>query len=167
MCVWRQYRRGCQCFQLRGRVAGHATFRELFAQELRRRYAGVGDLTDVSDAGWLSVDEYVGNIAKMVERIRADAPAAEIILVASMLGNPEWHNTPMQSFFGYRDGLKSLCCERVALADLTQMWADLLQFKTYHDLTGNGVNHPNDFGHRTYAQVLLDVLVPLAGGSDK
>ena len=173
-------------------------FRELFAQELRRRYAGVGELTDVSvggigthralelvdsvseskpdlvviafgmnDAGWLSVDEYVGNIAKMVERIRADAPAAEIILVASMLGNPEWHNTPMQSFFGYRDGLKSLCCEGVALADLTQMWSDLLQCKTYHDLTGNGVNHPNDFGHRTYAQVLLDVLVPLAGGSDK
>ena len=55
----------------------------------------------------------------------------------------------------------------MALADLTQMWSDLLQFKTYHDLTGNGVNHPNDFGHRTYAQVLLDVLVPLAGGSDK
>ena len=121
-------------------------FRELFAQELRRRYAGVGDLTDVSvggigtqrglelvdavleskpdlvvmafgmnDAGWLSVDEYVGNIAQMVERIRADAPEAEIILVASMLGNPEWHNTPMPPFFGFRDGLRSLCCEGVAV----------------------------------------------------
>ena len=28
------------------------------------------------------------------------------------------------------------------------------------DLTGNGVNHPNDFGHRVYAQVLSTLLVP-------
>jgi len=27
--------------------------------------------------------------------------------------------------------------------------------KTHHDLTGNGINHPNDFGHRLYAQVIL------------
>ncbi|MCA9060384.1 MAG: hypothetical protein KDA85_17865, partial [Planctomycetaceae bacterium] len=27
------------------------------------------------------------------------------------------------------------------------------------DLTGNGVNHPNDFGHRVYAQVLASLLL--------
>ena len=27
-----------------------------------------------------------------------------------------------------------------------------------HDLSGNGLNHPNDFGHRIYAQTILDQL---------
>ncbi|MBU0478666.1 hypothetical protein KKC91_08875 [bacterium] len=58
-------------------------------------------------------------------------------------------------FTEYRDALRS----GVILADMTQMWMDLLKFKRYHDLTGNGVNHPNDFGHRIYAQVLLGLLV--------
>jgi hypothetical protein len=26
------------------------------------------------------------------------------------------------------------------------------------DLTGNGLNHPNDFGHRLYAQAILEYL---------
>jgi hypothetical protein len=46
----------------------------------------------------------------------------------------------------------------VALADLTGVWTELLARKGYHDLTGNGVNHPNDFGHRLYAQVILGLL---------
>ena len=27
------------------------------------------------------------------------------------------------------------------------------------DLTGNGLNHPNDFGHRLYAQAIVSVLI--------
>jgi hypothetical protein len=27
------------------------------------------------------------------------------------------------------------------------------------DVTGNGVNHPNDYGHRLYAQAILALLV--------
>jgi hypothetical protein len=46
-----------------------------------------------------------------------------------------------------------------ALADLTSLWADLLDRKSVHDLTGNGINHPNDFGHRLYAQTILGLLV--------
>ena len=42
---------------------------------------------------------------------------------------------------------------------MTAVWADLLARKSWHDLTGNGVNHPNDFGHRLYAQVILALLV--------
>jgi hypothetical protein len=30
--------------------------------------------------------------------------------------------------------------------------------KTYLSLTGNGLNHPNDFGHRLYADVVLAVI---------
>ena len=33
-------------------------------------------------------------------------------------------------------------------------WRKLLERKDFYDLTGNGVNHPNDYGHRVYATVL-------------
>ena len=32
--------------------------------------------------------------------------------------------------------------------------------------TGNGVNHPNDFGHRVYAQVLSALLIPAKASSN-
>jgi len=31
--------------------------------------------------------------------------------------------------------------------------------KTYFDITGNGVNHPGDFGHRVYAEVISALLL--------
>ena len=49
------------------------------------------------------------------------------------------------------------------LADLSSVWAELHRHKRDLDLTGNGVNHPNDFGHRIYAQVLSSLLVRFAG----
>jgi len=33
----------------------------------------------------------------------------------------------------------------------------MLEHKHDFDLTGNGLNHPNDFGHRLYAQTLLSL----------
>ena len=46
---------------------------------------------------------------------------------------------------------------------MTSLWRDLLKTKKFLDLTGNGVNHPNDFGQRLYAQVILDMLIPAEG----
>jgi hypothetical protein len=44
------------------------------------------------------------------------------------------------------------------LVDLTEIWQQLLERKHDLDLTGNGLNHPNDFGHRLYAQAILESL---------
>ncbi len=112
----------------------------------------------MNNVSYLPAAEYRDTVVQIMNGIRAGIPTSEFILVASMLGNPEWEHTPTECFFPFRDVLKSLCTEGVALADMTQVWADLLQFKSYHDLTGNGVNHPNDFCHRIYAQVILDSL---------
>ncbi|MCA9016165.1 MAG: alpha/beta hydrolase [Planctomycetaceae bacterium] len=43
---------------------------------------------------------------------------------------------------------------------MTSIWTEFFKQKLDWDLTGNGVNHPNDFGHRIYAQVLSTLLVP-------
>jgi lysophospholipase L1-like esterase len=101
---------------------------------------------------------YQANIRAIIETIRTDAPDAEFILVASMLGNAEW-GMPMEQFPLYRDALKKLCGPGIVLADMTSMWDALLKRKSFYDLTGNGVNHPNDFGHMVYAQSLLALLI--------
>jgi len=113
----------------------------------------------MNDAGATLVDEYAATVGRVIDRIRTAGPRTEFILVASMLGNPQWQATPPEAFFAFRDALRLLCADRIILADMTQLWADLLAVKAYHDLTGNGVNHPNDFGHRLYAQVLVDLIV--------
>ena len=96
---------------------------------------------------------------QLIQRVRTVDPTIEMILVSPMLGHKEWIHTPREMFFQYRDELKSLTEPGIALADVTAIWQELLQTKHDLDLTGNGLNHPNDFGHRLYAQALLALLV--------
>ena len=114
----------------------------------------------MNDSAARPASEYQANIQSMVAKTREKLHAAEFILVASMLGNRNWTQLRHESFVEYRDALAKLCGPGVALADLTSIWTGFLELKQDWDQTGNGVNHPNDFGHRVYAQVLATLLVP-------
>jgi putative membrane-bound dehydrogenase-like protein len=112
----------------------------------------------MNDVGGREPAGFKANIARMLKRIRAANPHTEVILVASMVGNASWDRTPPALFPKYQDALASLQGPGAAVADLTALWQDLLKRKRFVDVTGNGVNHPNDFGHRLYAQVILALL---------
>jgi lysophospholipase L1-like esterase len=113
----------------------------------------------MNDSGGASPEVYSGHIQTIMTKVKEASPGAEFILVASMLPNAEWHYPTMENFPRYRDALTKLCGNGVALADMTSVWGEFLRRKKYHDITGNGLNHPNDFGHRLYAQVILGLLV--------
>ena len=113
----------------------------------------------MNDAGYAEPEEFSANIAGIMDEVRRCAPHAEFVLVSPMLPNPDWHYPVMERFAAYRDALADLCADGVVLADMTTLWKDLLVRKSVHDLTGNGINHPNDFGHRVYAQAVLALLV--------
>ncbi|MBS0263603.1 MAG: SGNH/GDSL hydrolase family protein [Planctomycetes bacterium] len=104
--------------------------------------------------------EYGKNTAGMIAGIREKLPESEFILVASMLGNRDWIRLRQESFSEFREELMKLCQPGIALADLTAIWTGFLELKQDWDQTGNGVNHPNDFGHRVYTQVLATLLTP-------
>jgi acyl-CoA thioesterase-1 len=112
----------------------------------------------MNDAGYAAAGDFAVNIGAIVEGIRRTAPQAEFILVASMLPNPDWHYPQMERFPAYRDALANLCGPGVILADMTTLWLELMRRKSPYDLTGNGINHPNDWGHRLYAQTILSLL---------
>jgi hypothetical protein len=94
----------------------------------------------------------------MLQRIKAYRSDCEVIIVSPMLGNPEWIHTPRDMFDLYRHEMKSFAAEGVAFADVTAVWSLYNQQKHFLDMTGNGLNHPNDYGHRVYAQVVLSCL---------
>lgn len=112
----------------------------------------------MNDSAGRSAKEYQANTQAVIEKIRERLPEAEFILVASMLGNRDWTRLQHDLFPQYRDALEELCEPGIALADMTSIWTEFLKRKLDWDLTGNGVNHPNDFGHRVYAQVLSTLL---------
>ena len=113
----------------------------------------------MNDVGRRNPEAYQTGVQELITRIKTVRPESEIILVATMLGNDQWTHTPREMFPKYRDALASLCGEGVALADLTSLWTEMLKRKRDCDLTGNGVNHPSDFGHRVYASTILSLLV--------
>jgi acyl-CoA thioesterase I len=114
----------------------------------------------MNDASGRSAREYQANTKSLIEKVRAHMPDAEFILVASMIGNRNWTALKQELFPAYRDSLQELSGPGVALADVTTVWSEFLKRKQDWDQTGNGVNHPNDFGHRVYAQVISTLLVP-------
>lgn len=54
----------------------------------------------------------------------------------------------------YADALRQLAGAGVALADVQSVQKRLMERKRYVDMTGNWLNHPNDYLARIHAQVL-------------
>ena len=100
-------------------------------------------------------DVYLNNIKTIINSIRYVHPSTEIIVMAPTYANEllkgSFHaNQP--TFIDYMADLKNM---GVALADITNMQKELLNHKRYIDVTGNNVNHPNDFFHRMIAQYMI------------
>lgn len=103
-------------------------------------------------------EEYLANIKTIMDTARSGNPDCEFVLIATMVANPEAGN-----FVGnqeeYLPALLSLETEGVVVADMTSFHKSLLEHKRFYDMSGNNVNHPNDFLARAYAQVLWQTMI--------
>ncbi|MFD0673518.1 SGNH/GDSL hydrolase family protein [Cohnella sp. GCM10027633] len=104
-------------------------------------------------------DVYEANIRAIVESFRRANPLVECILVGTTLANPE-------TFFLNRQPEYMPCLERIAAeregtaaADMTGVHRELLRGKRFADMTGNHINHPNDYLSRCYAQFVAGMLI--------
>ena len=141
--------------------------------------AGNGVNKDGKD--WVGI--YKTNLTIIINGLRKINPRVEIILVSPMPGNPEWKQTILPfftcvpqhpGFSSTQQVVRELAAthEGVAAADVTAVWLEILGRKGWHyqdlldgkprlgwyELAANGLNHPNDFGHVLYAQVLAGLL---------
>ena len=105
-----------------------------------------------------ALEFYRRNIQTIIDTARAANPNSEFVLIATMLANPE-----VGDFAGcqkdYLPVLQAMETEGVAVMDMTTFHETLLAQKRYCDMSGNNVNHPNDFLARGYAQVLWQTVV--------
>lgn len=97
------------------------------------------------------------NISEMIQKVRAQNPDVEIMLVSGMIANPEtgFYN---KDYEAYQQSLVTLAAayENVGYSTTLSTVSSLYQNgKRFQDCTANNANHPNDFMMRVYAQTLL------------
>ncbi|MFD0713330.1 SGNH/GDSL hydrolase family protein [Paenibacillus sp. GCM10027626] len=105
----------------------------------------------------VSPEVFRENIRDIMDTVRHTNPESEFILVSPSLPNPETDFYKRQA--DYKPALDSLALKGIAVADMTGIHQELLLHKSFVDMTGNNINHPNDFLIRWYAQYLIGMLV--------
>ena len=106
---------------------------------------------------------YADNIKKTAEAIRRANPDCEFIFAATLLPNKLlcteralfYGNQPLfvPELYRLADGFGG-----AAVASISELHEYILTRKRFIDMTGNNVNHPNDFMHRLHTQYYLGML---------
>lgn len=111
----------------------------------------------MNDLSAMSADEYREAIRAIIKAKSARHPETEFILVSPMMRNPLWGRDVSEKSEAFAAALHTLAAENCAVADLYWLWKKVVEVKKFYDITGNGVNHPNDYGHKLYAKTLTDL----------
>ncbi len=136
---------------------GAKTFGEAFPGKIPELLFLAFGMNDAS--GKRPAEDFIADMRSLVRQAREKDPACEIVLIATTLPNPD-----ALSFGGpheaYEAPLVALAEEfdRVAALPLTSFHKALLEKKPFRDMTGNNINHPNDFLARIYAMYILDAM---------
>ena len=118
------------------------------------------DLVIISLGGndsFTSPDDYIKNIQSIIDSIRNKYPATEFIVATPTFANKLLKGTFYANQPVFTDHIHKLKGRSVAIADITNMQKELICHKRYIDITGNNVNHPNDFFHRILAQYFIEM----------
>jgi beta-glucosidase len=102
-----------------------------------------------------------GLIKQLADLVYGQSPEAELLLLATMVPNPDSVNGWYANQHLYEPVFYELAAEytaagkHCAVGPMTSMSLSVLKRKRFRDYTGNNINHPNDFMSRLYAQVVL------------
>ena len=122
------------------------------------------DLYGMNDGG-RPPEETAANCETIVRHVLSRRKNACVMLVSTMLPNPDalhgWNaNQAVQEpeLVKLADRLngEGVPCD---VAQMTTVSAALLKRKRFLDMTGNNINHPNDYLSRVYAVTLLHTLI--------
>ncbi len=117
--------------------------------------------------GGLEPAKHVEQTKSIIDKVQAECPDTYVIVVSTcLLGQGYSASNQNRPFFG--DALEAAFkdTEKVIVANVTKADVEMEGYDTvnetnhtgpkcYEDLTGSGSNHPNDFMHRIYLQVMI------------
>lgn len=119
----------------------------------------------MNDGCGINTATYISNLNVMVSTIEERCPDAAIVVVGTCLPNEELAWAPgggslLNYHIDYVEALKEAekSWKNAAHADVTTVNLDMFKRKVYQDLSGSNSNHPNDYMHRVYAQVLIKTI---------
>ncbi len=98
---------------------------------------------------------------RIITLIRERNPDCEFILLGTMLANPKAYNQSKNQI-SYFEKLEEIASENegIVAVNIGQMHTEMLaKGKKYADMTGNNVNHPNDFLAAVYSMNILSLLI--------
>ena len=116
-------------------------------------------MNELGNCGHNNPALYKANLLTIIRKLREATPDAEVILVGSIQANGE-----LQGLGGDRMQMTEKLYELreeldgVAVADMTRVHDYLLTRKAYRDMSGNNVNHVNDFLARAYLHTLMETI---------
>lgn len=105
--------------------------------------------------------KYRAQIESIIHTVREESPSCDFLLVSPMTPSPEIAGFAGNTLARQEAALEELAKAEtgVAVAPVHAVCEELLRRgKTYYDITGNCINHPNDFSVRVYAQTVLAAL---------
>jgi lysophospholipase L1-like esterase len=105
------------------------------------------------NVGGVAIPQFEKNVHEMIARIRSST-RAEVVLFSAFPPNPKW-KFGTHHMEDYAAATSRVARESAgAYADVFRNWQSFAERKKPEDLLGNNINHPNDFGHWIYFQVL-------------
>lgn len=116
----------------------------------------------INDLGaHVSKSSYYDNIKKIVDDVQAVNPECEVVLIKAFNANPDIY--PQDGFEKYWKQLDLIASEyeNVYTLDMFSQSLALIGAKGYYSVTGNGINHVNDFSARLYAMNMIAQLVKI------
>lgn len=113
--------------------------------------------------------DFVAYIKVIVKRINEKSPDTDIVVVSPMVPNDLVGYVSGSTLRKYQADYpaelalaEEYWAERempVAVANVTDIHLQMLQVKKFQDCTSSNTNHPNDYIHRLYAQVVLKTIL--------
>ena len=115
---------------------------------------GINDLGSQNSA-----ESYYINIKKIIHDVQGVNPDCEVVLIKAFNANPDIYD--QAGFERYWAKLDQLASENanVYTLDMFSQSLALIAAKDYYSVTGNGINHVNDFSARLYAMNMIAQLV--------
>jgi lysophospholipase L1-like esterase len=112
-------------------------------------------------SGNTPADVYKRNTESMMQAVRSANPNVSIVLVAEFSPNPDLVNANYDLRAEARDSLYDLYQrhDNVAVVDVGAVSRRIAAVKKFQDFSGNNINHPNDFLHQIYSDLILKTVL--------
>ena len=106
-----------------------------------------------------SANAFKDNIEKIIMDVQGANPDCEVLIIKAFTTAPTAYNTDLfEKYWSKMDSLAS-SIDNVYTLDMWTQSLTMLETKKYVDVTGNGINHLNDYSARLYAMNILASLV--------